>query len=189
MSALARFAHPKVIGSRISWSKLIGGGPAEPSTGGAEVARASGVTGRREAGWPGGRWERTNSGRTPAATGHPIPDAKCVFGPARVSPIAHLAHRSWTRAACFVRSGRRRKIRRPGRLAAPRSPHREAPPARFELAHPAPEADALSPELWGLTNAERLPVPVGARDTRSGHAGTRSAAYASSPERRYPHPV
>src|ERR1700733_16308682 len=56
----------------------------------------------------------------------------------------------------------------------------EAPPARFELAHPAPEADALSPELWGLTNAEMLPARGRARDTcagRTGDAGrTRSAA-------------
>src|SRR5487761_672691 len=28
-----------------------------------------------------------------------------------------------------------------------------APPARFELAHPAPEAGALSPELWGQRDA------------------------------------
>ena len=30
------------------------------------------------------------------------------------------------------------------------------PPAGFEPAHPAPEADALSPELRGLGNPQRL---------------------------------
>ena|SRR5690242_14441282 len=30
----------------------------------------------------------------------------------------------------------------------------EAPPAGFEPAHPAPEAGALSPELWGLDDSE-----------------------------------
>ena len=34
-----------------------------------------------------------------------------------------------------------------------------APPAGFEPAHPAPEAGALSPELWGLDDSERVPVP------------------------------
>src|SRR5580692_12666443 len=82
-----------------------------------------------------------------------------------------------------------KKIRRPGAaLAAVRSPRLEAPPARFELAHPAPEADALSPELWGLTNAEMLPARGCARDTRAGRTAnadrTRSAAMASSCLRR-----
>ena len=44
-----------------------------------------------------------------------------------------------------------------------------APPAGFEPAHTAPEADALSPELRGLGAGERLPVPGAALDRR-GHA-------------------
>ena len=35
----------------------------------------------------------------------------------------------------------------------------QAPPAGFEPAHPAPEAGALSPELWGLDDFDRVPVP------------------------------
>ncbi len=38
------------------------------------------------------------------------------------------------------------------------------PPEGFEPSHLAPEASALSPELWGLSNAERLPVRGGACD-------------------------
>jgi CheY-like chemotaxis protein len=34
-----------------------------------------------------------------------------------------------------------------------------APPAGFEPAHPAPEAGALSPELWGPGDEERVPAP------------------------------
>jgi hypothetical protein len=41
-----------------------------------------------------------------------------------------------------------------------------APPEGFEPSHLAPEASALSPELWGLANAARLPVLGGGCDTR-----------------------
>ena len=34
----------------------------------------------------------------------------------------------------------------------------EAPPVGFEPTHPAPEAGALSPELWGPDDVERLPA-------------------------------
>ena len=43
----------------------------------------------------------------------------------------------------------------------------EVPPEGFEPSHLAPEASALSPELWGLANGERLPVHSGACDTRA----------------------
>jgi hypothetical protein len=99
------------------------------------------------------------------------------------------------RAASRFRTAGRGRRHYPERLI-------EAPPARFELAHPAPEAGALSPELWGLCNtepglqnlnAERLPVPVGGRDTacdtRADTRGTRRRPGASSAERRYAHRV
>src|SRR5690349_14265333 len=43
----------------------------------------------------------------------------------------------------------------------------EVPPEGFEPSHLAPEASALSPELWGLANGERLPVHSGDCDTRA----------------------
>src|SRR5262249_48342857 len=42
----------------------------------------------------------------------------------------------------------------------------EAPPAGFEPALTAPEAVALSPELWGLSAVERVPVNEPFPDTR-----------------------
>jgi hypothetical protein len=44
------------------------------------------------------------------------------------------------------------------------------PPEGFEPSHLAPEASALSPELWGLSNAERLSVHGTGCDTRGAHA-------------------
>ena len=47
-----------------------------------------------------------------------------------------------------------------------------APPAGFEPALTAPEAVALSPELWGLSAVERVPVNEPFPDTRrQGAAG------------------
>ena len=43
-----------------------------------------------------------------------------------------------------------REFRRRTRSACDFRGYEEAPPAGFEPAHTAPEADALSPELWGL---------------------------------------
>ena len=43
----------------------------------------------------------------------------------------------------------------------------KVPPEGFEPSHLAPEASALSPELWGLTNAERLPVRDPSCDKRA----------------------
>src|SRR6266571_3062916 len=62
-----------------------------------------------------------------------------------------------------------RKVAEPGRRPEPRhawsgpisADDREAPPAGFEPAHTAPEAVALSPELWGL--AHRCPGGRGQR--------------------------
>ena len=42
------------------------------------------------------------------------------------------------------------QFRRRARSAHNFRGYEEAPPAGFEPAHTAPEADALSPELWGL---------------------------------------
>jgi hypothetical protein len=59
--------------------------------------------------------------------------------------------------------------------------YEEAPPAGFEPAHTAPEADALSPELWGLRD-------VGKVTSREPLAGTppptRVPAAARCPTRR-----
>ena len=60
------------------------------------------------------------------------------------------------------------------RVDAPQEPtraekHVRVPPEGFEPSHLAPEASALSPELWGLANGERLPVPGGACDIRAVH--------------------
>ncbi len=49
-----------------------------------------------------------------------------------------------------------RRFRRSGGLKD--IPMPRAPPAGFEPAHPAPEAGALSPELWGPSDSERLPA-------------------------------
>src|SRR5579864_1902407 len=57
---------------------------------------------------------------------------------------------------------------------------RWAPPAGFEPAHTAPEADALSPELWGLRDVGKAtsqqPLPGHAAGTLRNHKA-----------RRYPH--
>jgi len=45
----------------------------------------------------------------------------------------------------------------------------EAPPAGFEPAHTAPEADALSPELWGLRDVGKGTSPRRLADTQRGH--------------------
>jgi CheY-like chemotaxis protein len=50
-----------------------------------------------------------------------------------------------------------------------RSGQKKVPPVGFEPTHPAPEAGALSPELWGLTASERLPVPLPGSDMQICH--------------------
>src|ERR1700742_3958649 len=47
-----------------------------------------------------------------------------------------------------------------------------APPVGFEPTHPAPEADALSPELWGLAPAKSTsPRPSGGHETHTRRNG------------------
>ena len=45
-----------------------------------------------------------------------------------------------------------------------------APPAGFEPAHTAPEADALSPELWGLRDVGKATSHRAFADTQPRHA-------------------
>jgi CheY-like chemotaxis protein len=62
------------------------------------------------------------------------------------------------------------------------------PPEGFEPSHLAPEASALSPELWGLSNAERLSVHGTGCDTHGPHARPASFNLRKMPRKAVPSP-
>ena len=63
-----------------------------------------------------------------------------------------------------------REFRRHARSGRDFRGYGEAPPAGFEPAHTAPEADALSPELWGLRDVGKATSRRAFADTQPRHA-------------------
>ena len=65
----------------------------------------------------------------------------------------------------------------------------EAPPVGFEPTHPAPEAGALSPELWGPGDVERLPASQLSRGEANGSGDAIAQMASPEPGRQAAHPA